>query len=102
MLIPILNIDSNYYTEKYRLPKSITARHYPMQYNVHCTGMINVPIITICIIYCYRYYQKAGVKVTESSKLTKKQLHKLASRLTKAYGLNIGTCVHNNFSTIFG
>ena len=28
MLIPIPNVDSNYRTEKYRLPKSNTAQHY--------------------------------------------------------------------------
>ena len=41
-------------------------------------------------IYYSSYYQKAGVKCTDSSKLTRKQLNKLACRLTKAYGLNIG------------
>ena len=29
MLIPTPNIDSNYRTEKYQLPKSNTAQHYP-------------------------------------------------------------------------
>lgn len=49
--------------------------------------------VSLYYVHCPSYYQRAGVKSTESSKLTRKQLNKLAFRLTKAYGLNIG----NNF-----
>ena len=47
------------------------------------------------VVYCvlclrFSYYQNVGIKCADNSKLTRKQLNKLACRLTKAYGLNIG------------